>query len=89
MRGKLVERIRGASLGWLIHAACVSTLIGLVFMVLPYIVSSPLFLIAGMSLAHAFGVVGVILFAAAVLRDVLLGQPQAGVQERDPNQPGS
>ncbi len=52
-------------------SACYSALIGLLFMVLIVTVPSPLVLVVGMGVAHAFGLLGVILFGAAILREVL------------------
>lgn len=55
---------------WARIASCLS-LVALVFMVLPLFVDSPLLLVVGMSLSHVLGLMGVLCFAVAVLKEVL------------------
>lgn len=59
----------------LLALASLSTVLGLLFMVLPNFVRAPLFVMLGMSLGHVFGLVGVLFFAASVLREVLTRSP--------------
>lgn len=56
----------------LLFAASVCTTVALVFMVLPIFVDIPLFLMASLTIAHAAGLGGVLLFGASVLREVLV-----------------
>lgn len=55
----------------LLAVASLCTVTGLIFMVAPGLVESPLFLIASLTMAHALGLGGVILFGASVLQEVL------------------
>jgi len=57
----------------LLAAASLCTVGGLVFMVAPSFVESPLFLMASLSLAHVLGLSGVLLFGAAILQEVIAG----------------
>lgn len=58
----------------LLAGASLCTLVGLFFMVAPSFSNSALMIMAGMSLGHAFGLGGVLLFALAVLRDTMQKQ---------------
>lgn len=70
----IVERLVKATPEiWARVAACFA-LVALVFMVLPLFINSPLLLVVGMSLSHALGLVGVLCFGIAVLKEVLTAQ---------------
>ena len=73
----------------LLAAASLFTVGGLVFMVAPSFVESPLFLMASLSLAHALGLTGVLLFGTAILQEVLTGPRSAPVSRRASNQPAA
>lgn len=64
--------IRLLSARRILAAASICTVIGLIFMVLPSLIASPLFLIASISVAHGMGLLGVLLFALSVLHEVLI-----------------
>lgn len=64
-------RLRSVEPRKLLLLASVSTACGLFFMVMPNFLKAPIFVLAGMSLGHLFGLLGVLLFAASVVREVL------------------
>ena len=55
-----------------IRLACVCTGLSLVTMVLLVLVKIPLFLVLGVGVAHGLGILGVLLFAVAVIKETLL-----------------
>jgi hypothetical protein len=90
MKWAIVQRLTTATPEiWARIAACF-TLVALVFMVLPLFVDSPLLLVVGMSLSHVLGLLGVLCFAVAVLKEVLTAhQPANGqLSQSEPNKTG-
>ncbi len=67
---RVAHFVRAVSPQHILAAATACTIIGLTFMVLPNFVQSPLLIIASVTLAHAAGLMGVLLFALSVLREV-------------------
>ncbi len=78
---KLSALLAWASPQRLLAAASLFTVGGLLFMVAPSFVESPLFLMASLSLAHALGLSGVLLFGAAILQEVLTGPRSASADQ--------
>lgn len=64
----------------LLAVASCFTGLGLAFMVAPIFVKIPLFLVASITVSHACGLVGVVLYGAAVMQEVL----QKTAQSRTP-----
>jgi len=68
---RLWSLILASKLSVLIRLACLCAGLSLLVMVLLVLVKIPLFLVLGVGVAHAFGVLGVLLFGAAVIKDAL------------------
>ena len=59
----------------LLAGASLSTLAGLVFMVAPsFIKDNSLVIMGGMTLGHVFGLLGVLLFAASIMHEIITGE---------------
>ncbi len=69
---RLIRFVFASELSVLTRLACVSTGLSLVFMVLLVPVKVPLVLVLGVGVAHGFGILGVLLFATAVVKESLL-----------------
>jgi|GEM_PF-2825843 len=74
---RLIRFVLASELSLLTRLACVCAGLSLVFMVLIVVVKIPLLLVLGVGVAHAFGIVGVLLFAAAVIKESLLYRPRS------------
>ncbi len=71
MIGKILAIVLSVSPRILLIIACLSTSLGLLAMVLPSFFSNSLVIMGGMTLAHVFGLGGVIFFALSILREVI------------------
>jgi len=68
---RLWDLLFASRLSVLIRLACVCAALSLLFMVLLVVVRIPLVTVLGMGVAHGFGILGVLLFAIAVVRDAM------------------
>jgi hypothetical protein len=68
---RLLDLVVASHLSVLIRLACLCAGLSLLFMVLLVTVRIPLVTVLGMGVAHGFGILGVVLFAAAVLKDAM------------------
>jgi hypothetical protein len=68
---RLWTLVLASKLSVVIRLACLCAGLSLFFMVLLGIVKIPLFLVLGVGVAHAFGILGVLLFGVAVIKETL------------------
>jgi len=68
---RLWDLVLASKLSLLLRLACLATGLSLLFMVLIVLVKIPLFLVLGVGVAHGLGLLGVVLFAAAVIKESL------------------
>jgi hypothetical protein len=68
---RLLRFVFASKLSVLTRLACVCSGLSLVFMVLIVVVKIPLLLVLGVGVAHGFGILGILFFGAAVLKDSL------------------
>jgi hypothetical protein len=76
---RLWSLILASKLSVVIRLACLCAGLSLFFMVLLVIVKIPLFLVLGVGVAHAFGILGVLLFGVAVLKETLSQRPRSSL----------
>lgn len=74
---RLWNLVFASELSVLTRLACLSAGLSLAFMVLIVLVKIPLLLVLGVGVAHGFGLLGVLLFGAAVLKETLLSRPHS------------
>lgn len=82
---RLWNLILASRLSALTRLSCLCAGLSLVFMVIIVLVKIPLVLVLGVGVAHAFGIVGVILFGIAVLKESLASRSRSIA----PKQPGA
>lgn len=76
---RLWSLILASKLSVVIRLSCLCAGLSLFFMVLLVIVKIPLFLVLGVGVAHAFGILGVLLFGVAVMKETLSQRPRSSV----------
>jgi hypothetical protein len=76
---RLWSLILASKLSVVIRLACLCAGLSLFFMVLLVLVKIPLFLVLGVGVAHAFGILGVLLFGVAVLKETLSQRPRSSL----------
>lgn len=72
---RLWSLILASELSVLTRLACLCAGISLLFMVVIVLVKIPLILVLGVGVAHGFGILGVVLFAIAVLKESFSPHP--------------
>lgn len=87
MMKRLWALLLASELGVLIRLACLCTGLSLLFMALIVLVKIPLLLVLGVGVAHAFGILGVLLFAVVVLRDSLRPKARTSLPPAGPTLP--
>jgi len=85
---RLWSLLLASKLSVVIRLACVCAGLSLLVMVLLVTVKIPLFLVLGVGVAHGLGILGVLLFAVAVIKEALPpstpARRESGLPERRP-----
>lgn len=87
---RLWKLVLASELGALTRLACLFAGLSLFFMVWIVFTKIPLILVLGVGVAHGFGILGVILFGVAVLKETLLSRPRSigsGPESTDSSRP--
>lgn len=74
---RLLHFALASKLSVLTRLACLSAGLSLVFMVVIVTVKIPLILVLGVGVAHGLGILGVLLFATAVIKESMLYRPRS------------